>query len=151
MKNMSPHIYQVQISKVSILYFVIEYSITEPAISSQVQHVILFPTTKRQWQIPWPLSLELNTFIKTKTTLHWLPSRPLWASTSTHTSPETSLLHIPLLKTSHLLCPLGPRLWLEACGFTHFNTPGLEGATPLLWHATYQALFSKKTKHETEQ
>lgn len=92
------HIYQLwtRWTKHSVFCHV-QYSITEPVISSQGQHVILFPTTKRQWQIHWPLSPELNTFITTKTTLHLLPSRPLWAPTITHTR---RLHHIPLLKTS---------------------------------------------------
>ncbi len=76
------------------------YSITEPVISSQGQRVISFQTTKRQWQIHWSLSLELNTFITTKTALHLLPTRPLQASTITHTSLATSMNRIPLLKTS---------------------------------------------------
>lgn len=76
------------------------FSITEPVISSLGQHVILFLTTKQPWQIHWPLSLELNTFITSKTALHLQPNRPLKASTITHTSLATSWHCIPLLKTS---------------------------------------------------
>lgn len=99
----------------------VRYSITEPVISSQGQHVILFPTTKRQWQIHWPLSPELNTFITTKTTLHLLPSRPLWAPTITH----TCRLHHGIISQSALSFRTQTMVWgLWVYGLWHPRQEG---------------------------
>lgn len=148
MKNRSTYLSALNHWTEHSVFCHVGYSITEPVISSQGQHVILFPTTKRQWQIHWPLSPELNTFITTKTTLHLLPSRPLWAPTITHTRLPHNGIISHFWKHPNLLCHLGSRLWLEACGFTDFSSPVKKGKRgPLHSHDMLQIRpFALKNK-----